>query len=928
MNKVVCTLDPHRLGDKLELSQGNLVVSTTEVCNFQRGAFGTIALGVGNASFECYFYSTSRPAGGLVDLCAVGLVEVGSALDQVIGDETEATTSAFPMSWALRTNSTDSGGHYAAIVAGGVELDRLLSQDERVCIGVFFYGDILAPKVAFHINGNWIGQADLTPGRFYLPAVSIGSSASPDDVAAYLNFGQRGLNYPNMQVDFGSAGFQTFHTSGWYEIISEGQVTLYLSAVDEGMVTGPSDTPANKQFKSRVLNPNTFSIKRSPAVWLDGNGGVQGAAFGQLQLDNYDGAYNDLLKNDFRGSTVTIKLVPASAFLTGTTMNDAPTVCTGIIDSVVGDRDTITISIKDRIALLDRQLTGLYNPPFVDSGAANNPVPLTFGACRNIAPLLIDTPNRIYQLHDSNIPNVTLVADKGAPLDPYASPPQYNPALSGAGIQLETLPVGKLTVDCSSYGTQSVIPGADDVLSGDGDMNGSWSGSPAVPPGFTWSNGAGSSITKIPNYFGTGHSAALLTTASVWSAGNSYGDQLSYPGVLLGGYSYRLNLSVNQILVAPSIDGSLVGGIVLATALTGNSKDYIAGFNQPIQGVRVGTVQTRQNLSFEFTVPPGATRDLFVILTTSSGNTAGQPNGTAQAIVGAITLEQLGKYQELPLSGIPGDNYYTEILVNRAGEDSAIFNSSEAAALTDDGDGGIIPMGVHYDSPPNILDALREMADTRGAVIFTDHLNVLRTRFFDDPTDPSGTVICDFDAKNCELVSVETYEAKGLTTLWGARPNQSPFGDSDFVTDQAIVSQSIKTRFTRKSQFQITSTASLAGQYSSAVGAPIFDTIHDDPAFCQLDADRIGGIFSAKVYSDGTSTNGKRRRIVLHCWYDDYENIGRTVTCSVNDLIYGEQIRFTATNGDGSVNFSSQLGRIIEWEPAPFGKSVKLTVMV
>ncbi len=200
MNKIICTLDPHRLGDGLDLSQGNLVVTTTAVESFQRAVFGTIALGVGDASFEGFVYSQSRPSAGLVDLFGIGIAEVGAALDQTIGEETELTTAALPMSWAYRPFCVDSGGHFGGIFAGGNLLTRLQAGTERDCISVFFYGDISAPKVSWSANGNYLGQADLSPGRFYLPAVSIGSAASPNDVAAYVNFGQRGLNYPNLAI--------------------------------------------------------------------------------------------------------------------------------------------------------------------------------------------------------------------------------------------------------------------------------------------------------------------------------------------------------------------------------------------------------------------------------------------------------------------------------------------------------------------------------------------------------------------------------------------------------------------------------------------------------------------------------------------------------------------------------------------------------
>lgn len=725
-----------------------------------------------------------------------------------------------------------------------------------------------------------------------------------------------------------------YETSGWYEITSEGQITLYFSAVDEGMTTGPGDTPANVQYKPRVLNPEGFSIRRAPQVWVWGSTSIQGAAFGSLELDNYDGAYNELLRIDCRDSVVTIKILPAASLLTGTAIASALTVCTAIIDNVSSDNeDHITITLKDTIARLDRSLPVRYNPPFVDSGAANNMIPLTFGACRNVAPLLIDSPNRIYQLHDENIPNVTLVADKAAPLDPHASPPQYVPALSGSGVQLQTLPEGKLTVDCSSYGTQSVIPGADDVLAGSGLFLGAWTGTPAVPPGWTWTNGAGSTITEVVgssgNIFGTGKNAAFLETATVWHGGTTYGDYLEYASVLRGGYSYRLNFSLFGIVAAPSLDLVMVGGIIVATALSSNPKDYPSGYGTPIRTVANGSgVPSPQNFSLEFTVPAGATRNLYFIITTSTG-AAGGANGTTKGYLYNITLEELGQYQTLPLSGIPMHNYFTEILVQRAGELAAIFNSSEAEALTLRDDGSVIPFGIHFDQPPNILDALREPLDSFGATMFTDNLGVLRIRRFIDPTDPAGSVLCDFDPTNMERpVQNVSDDAKGVTTLIGARRNQSVFGDADFVTDHAIVPQDVKTRFKRTSQFQRTSSASPAGQYSFAIGAPIFDSLFDEPDDAQDEIERMVGIFSPNIYADGTFVTGKRRQITFIARYDDPTKVGATVQCNVNAILFGEIIRFTYPNADGTANFVNQLGEVIAWDHFAFARKIAVTVEI
>ena len=111
---------------------------------------------------------------------------------------------------------------------------------------------------------------------------------------------------------------------GWYEITSEGISTVYVCITDKGMVSGPSDTPANKQYAPRVLNPETLSIKRAPSVWMDGDSAIGSAAFGQLDLDNYDGAYNFLIENDVRDFVVIVKIVPSAILLTGTAIASAP----------------------------------------------------------------------------------------------------------------------------------------------------------------------------------------------------------------------------------------------------------------------------------------------------------------------------------------------------------------------------------------------------------------------------------------------------------------------------------------------------------------------------------------------------------------------------------------------------------------------------
>lgn len=182
--RIYSTLDPNRLGPKLFLSQGNLIVSTTEACDIARAVFGTRPIGAGRVAFECAFFSQSQPAAGLVDLCAVGVAALNSPLDEAIGSN--ASTFAYlPANADIRNNG---------ISLVDSSFPDLQVQKERVFIGVML--DMVAAVVSWHVNGSYIGQAALDPTKQYLPAVSIGSS-TPGDVSAQLNFGQYLLNFPN-----------------------------------------------------------------------------------------------------------------------------------------------------------------------------------------------------------------------------------------------------------------------------------------------------------------------------------------------------------------------------------------------------------------------------------------------------------------------------------------------------------------------------------------------------------------------------------------------------------------------------------------------------------------------------------------------------------------------------------------------------------
>lgn len=188
-NRTVCTLNANACDSALTLSQGGLVVTTNKICDFHRAVHGTLPFATGTLGFECYFYSQSQPAAGLANLCSVGVAAANTPTNEYVGG----------LSTSYGFRPSDGAGN-AGIYTNNVLQTAFQQKPERHCIGILLVNDPVTPIMAVHLDGNYLGQVNLTAGVFYVPSVSIGSSASATDVAAYLNFGQHNLDYPIMTV--------------------------------------------------------------------------------------------------------------------------------------------------------------------------------------------------------------------------------------------------------------------------------------------------------------------------------------------------------------------------------------------------------------------------------------------------------------------------------------------------------------------------------------------------------------------------------------------------------------------------------------------------------------------------------------------------------------------------------------------------------
>lgn len=811
------------MGPGLLLSESDMQVTTSIACDGARKILGTAPAMAGDYAYECYVWSTSQ--GDLTGLVSIGIAQPDSSLGAAVGKDAKSIGL-----WLAD----------GLVKENDVTLGTVAAQGERVCIGVLLHLDPVSAWVEWYANGSLLYHVDLNTGLQWCLALGIGSGTA-GDVSAAINAGANRFDcFGSAQ----SAGAEIDVRNGW-SIARAGVDTVRLSIVSRGWIgDGSGGLPAHTLFAPYIIGAEKIVIRRAALPWWQRSGRAQSGAACTLSLDNSDGTFNALRDADARDAVVTLQRVTAGIAESSLVPRE---VYTGVIERVSEPLDgVVEIVLRDTLARLDRPLPMRYTRAF--DATPNEQIPVALGVQRTLRPVLIDAPNRIYALGDAPMTNVTLVTDMGAPLDPNALPPQYVPALGQTGIALATDAVGRIGVDCSTVGQQYEIPGAADVLAGDGEF-GTWAVAvntytDTPPSGWAWSGDASGATSALMKRVVSSTTIARIVSDVRWSQVGSptYGEQLATTGTpLLAGRSYRITITVRTVIIRTDTTDDKKGGVRLVSALDFTQASAISS--------QVCAINEPGTYTFDYRVPLGASRALYIV-SAASMSTGGSTIGQCLAEVSDIRVELLGQFQSLPLDGIAATDAFREILVNRAGEDAAIYSSADCASLPS------YTVGFRFESAPNVLDAITQIADEFGAVLFTDRLGVIRIRTLDFSRAPVAT----FDASNILLgsVRIRADQPQSLTTNFGGRPNLEPFGDSDFVTDTDLVPIARRAALKMQSQILYSSRAPLAAEYEYALSAQRRHTRIDDAA--QL-ATMANGLIS--LYSE------RRQVITLTVLYDD-----------------------------------------------------------
>lgn len=209
------------------------------------------------------------------------------------------------------------------------------------------------------------------------------------------------------------------------------ETTRYLS--NKGYVTGVSDTPANVSYSPVIAG----GIKFTESMTLDGSASL---SYGDIELNNFSGERDSWLDDVWANRPVSVYIGDVSW-----AREDFRKIFDGVVVGIDSRRrERINLKLGDKLQRLNTPVTEQK----LGGTTANKDrlIPLCFGECHNIEPLLVDPVTLEFQVHDGPIEDIIEVRDNGVPVE-------FTKFLSTGKFRLNQAPVG--TITCSAQGSKT-----------------------------------------------------------------------------------------------------------------------------------------------------------------------------------------------------------------------------------------------------------------------------------------------------------------------------------------------------------------------------------------------------------------------------------------------------------------------------------------
>lgn len=213
-------------------------------------------------------------------------------------------------------------------------------------------------------------------------------------------------------------------------------VTRYLST--HGFISYPTDTPANTAYDEILLQIPRFSVSMSEQLR-----GYSQPASGDIVIDNSNGVRDGWLLDAWDGRPFRLYLGDV-----GWQKSDYRLMVSGVVaDISAQDSNRLALKCRDNQHLLSRQVcTNLV----VGAGStASARLPVCYGECYNVEPILIDAATRTYAVHDGTIQAVSAVYESGAAKS-------FTANLAAGTFTLSAAAQGRVTADVKGSKTGGV----------------------------------------------------------------------------------------------------------------------------------------------------------------------------------------------------------------------------------------------------------------------------------------------------------------------------------------------------------------------------------------------------------------------------------------------------------------------------------------
>lgn len=203
-------------------------------------------------------------------------------------------------------------------------------------------------------------------------------------------------------------------------LIAGAETTRYLST--KGYTTGPNESPANTAYVPGIAGGIEFTEQLS----IDGNAGM---SFGDIEIYNKGGERDAWLRDIWKNRNIKVFIGdPRWPRI------DFRLIFSGVISDIdARTRDRLNLKLRDKLERLNTAVSDVKLGGTTDN--ADQLIPLCFGDCHNVTPLLADPGTLTYQVHNGAIESIVEVRDNGVPV---------NVTVSTA--------TGKFTVDHKPFG--------------------------------------------------------------------------------------------------------------------------------------------------------------------------------------------------------------------------------------------------------------------------------------------------------------------------------------------------------------------------------------------------------------------------------------------------------------------------------------------